>query len=243
MVSNLYNTGTLDESLLNNEDVLNYTSVQPEQVQSFEIGYKSLINKKVLIDAVYYYNQYNNFITQQRVRRAATNTDGSPNLSSLLRGDANNTFQIYTNAKQQITSQGAAVGIDYILNGGYTIGGNYNWNVLNTEEAENQGFVFGFNTPEHKIVAKFGNRKLTDKLGFNLAYRWQSEFYWESSFGDGTIPAFATLDAQVSYKLPFKTMLKVGGTNILNDYYIQSLGAPNVGAIYYVSLTFDQLMN
>ena len=246
MIGNLYTTGVLDESLLNNEDVLNYTSVQPEQVQSIEIGYKSLINKKILIDVVYYYNQYNNFITQQRVRKATTNSDGSPNLSSLLRGTDENTFQIYTNADRQIISQGAALGIDFILGKGYTVGSNYNWNVLNTrltEQDRDQGFVFGFNTPEHKIVGKFGNRKLTEKIGFNVAYRWQSEFFWESSFGDGIVPAFGTLDAQVSYKLPYKTMLKVGGTNILNDYYIQSFGAPNVGAIFYVSLTFDELMN
>lgn len=243
MINNLYSTGNFDESFLDNENTLNYESVKPEQVQSFEIGYKSLINKKIMIDAVYYYNQYNNFITQQRVRKAQTNPDGSPNLGSLLQGNADNTFQIYTNASQQITSQGAAIGIDYAIGNGYTVGSNYNWNVLNTENAEGQSFVFGFNTPEHKFNLKFGNRKLTDKIGFNIAYRWQSEFYWESSFGDGIIPAFGTLDAQVSYKLPYKTLLKVGGSNLTNDYYIQSFGAPNVGAIYYVSLTFDQLMN
>ena len=160
-----------------------------------------------------------------------------------MQGTADNTFQIYTNASEQITSQGAALGLDYALNNGYTIGGNYNWNKLNSEEADGQGFVFGFNTPEHKIVAKFGNRKLTEKLGFNIAYRWQSEFEWESSFGDGTVDAFGTLDAQVTYKLPFQTLLKVGGSNITNNYYRQSFGAPNIGAIYYVSLTFDQLMN
>ncbi|HET8860793.1 MAG TPA: TonB-dependent receptor [Marivirga sp.] len=243
MINNLYSTGSFDESFLDNENTLNYESVKPEQVQSIEVGYKSLINKKIMIDAVYYYNQYNNFITQQRVRKAQANPDGSPNLSSLLQGNADNTFQIYTNAQQQIVSQGAAIGVDYSIGSGYTVGSNYNWNVLNTKNAEGQSFVFGFNTPEHKFNVKFGNRKLTDKIGFNVAYRWQSEFYWESSFGDGIIPAFGTLDAQISYKMPYKTLLKIGGSNLTNDYYIQSFGAPNIGAIYYVSLTFDQLTN
>ena len=72
-------------------------------------------------------------------------------------------------------------------------------------------------------------------------YRWQSEFFWESSFGDGIIPAFGTADAQVSYKLPSKMMLKVGGSNLLNNYYIQSFGAPRIGAIYYVSITFESV--
>ena len=81
-------------------------------------------------------------------------------------------------------------------------------------------------------------------VGFNITYRWQTEFEWQSSFAIGTVPAYSTLDAQVSYKLePLKSVVKVGGSNLFNNYYIQSLGGPNIGAIYYVSITFDQLMN
>ncbi|MFT6036505.1 MAG: iron complex outermembrane receptor protein, partial [Marivirga sp.] len=64
------------------------------------------------------------------------------------------------------------------------------------------------------------------------------------SFGDGVIPAFGTADVQVSYKMPeIKSMIKLGASNLLNTYYIQSFGAPRIGAIYYVSITFDQFMN
>lgn len=178
-------------------------------------------------------------------------TPGTPNYATLLNGSAHNitsfgidgnTSQIYSNYDGQISSQGAVVGLQYNLLKGYTLGGNYSWNVINNTPSE---FFSEFNTPEHKFNLSFGNRKVTDKLGFNLSYRWQDEFEWQSSFtvpANGMVPAYSTLDAQISYKLTgLKSMLKVGGSNIMNQKYIQSLGGPNIGALYYVSLTFDEL--
>ena len=76
--------------------------------------------------------------------------------------------------------------------------------------------------------------------------RWQSEFEWQSSFtipANGKVPAYTTVDAQLSYRLPnLKSVVKVGGSNLANKWYFQSLGGPNIGAIYYISLTFDELM-
>jgi iron complex outermembrane recepter protein len=182
---------------------------------------------------------------------SASATPGAPNYATLLNGSAHNitafgiegnTSQIYSNFDGKISSQGAVIGLQYNLLKGYTLGGNYNWNVLNNAPSE---FFSEFNTPEHKFNLSFGNRKVTDKLGFNVSYRWQDAFEWQSSFtipANGIVPAYSTLDAQLSYRLTgLKSMLKVGGSNIMNQKYIQSLGGPNIGALYYVSLTFDEL--
>lgn len=229
--------------------------VVPEQIQTVEVGYKSLIGNKLFVDAAYYYNTYTNFITQIQIRRAGFHDNGELNYRTLLNGSSltrvenrdgtysieGNTAQIYTNFDNTVTSQGAVLGLTYSLPKNFVIGGNYNWNVLNTEITQG---LSEFNTPEHKFNLKFSNRKLYKNLGFGLTYRWQEEFLWESSFASGMVPAYQTLDAQVSYRLPnLKSVLKVGGSNVLGDYYIQSLGGPNIGAIYYVSVTFDELMN
>ncbi len=233
--------------------VTSFNPVKPEQVKSIEFGYKALIQNKLLIDVGYYYNIYDDFISQIRVRKATEYTAadapdpsliGTPNYATLLNGTDLNTFQIYTNISQQVTSQGTAIGLTYNLSRGYTISANHSWNVLN-DVPEN--FLAEYNTPEHKVNISFANRKLTDNIGFNVAMRWQTEFEWQSSFvapAFGMVPAYTTVDAQVSYKLPgIKSMLKVGASNLLNTYYIQNLGGPNIGGIYYVSLTFDELMN
>ena len=54
-----------DPSLL---EEVNIPYVKPEQIQVFELGYKSVINKKFLVDANAYYNIYNDFISQRTVR-------------------------------------------------------------------------------------------------------------------------------------------------------------------------------
>lgn len=234
--------------------------LRPEQVRSTEVGYKGLLNNnRLLIDVAYYYNVYNDFITQTAVRKApgpvfpgaALNTDqgaiNAVNAPTLLTPvtipGQENTFQTYTNVDdREVRAHGAVIGITYNLPKNYTISGNYNFNRLITEFEE--GFISDFNTPEHKTNIMFGNRKLTQNLGFNVAYRYQTGFRWESSFAQGDVPEFHNVDAQVSYRLKnIKSIVKLGGSNIFNNRYILNFGGPTIGAIYYLSITFDELLN
>ncbi|MDX1590755.1 MAG: TonB-dependent receptor [Balneolaceae bacterium] len=224
-----------------------FEPVKPEQIQSYEVGYKGLIGNKLLIDAAYYYNVYDDFIAQFRVRRASGPFTGDPLndqavAASLLSGDASNTFQLYTNLDETVKSRGAVFGFDYSLPRSFLLTANYNWNELITNQEDS--FIFDFNTPEHKVNVSLGNRRLTDKLGFNLSWRWQDEFDWTSSFANGTVPSVSTFDAQVSYRVPdLNSVVKVGGSNIFNNRHFLNYGGPNLGAIYYISLTFDQFLN
>ncbi|MFT5640611.1 MAG: iron complex outermembrane receptor protein [Cyclobacteriaceae bacterium] len=232
-----------------------FNPVKAERVKSIEVGYKSLIQNKLLIDGSYYYNIYTDFISQEQIVASLKDGEGNPAYTSLLNPDskipsqlasnetdAATAFFIYTNLNSTVRTQGAAVGITYSLSGGYTLGGNYSWNKFIDGYDEN--VLNDFNTPEHKFNLNFGNRKVTDNFGFNITYRWQDAFRWESSFAEGDVAAYSTLDAQVSYRLKdLQSVVKLGGSNLLGDYYLQSLGGPNIGAIYYISVTFDQLMN
>ena len=245
-------------SLLKPATEADFPKLRPEQVRSIEVGYKSLLNNnKILIDFAYYYNIYNNFITQNAVRKApgpvfptpangdqlAINAVNAPSLlTPITTPGQENTFQTYTNfTGSDVRAHGAALGLTFNLPKNYTIGGNYNFNKLIS--APTEGFLNDFNTPEHKGNITFGNRKVTKNMGFNLALRYQSEFRWESSFARGDVPAVTTLDAQISYKVSsMKSIIKVGGSNLANNRYILNFGGPTIGAIYYVSITFDELL-
>jgi len=113
-----------------------------------------------------------------------------------------------------------------------------------------------FNTPKYRYNLSFGKRiTSTSMFGFNLAYKYQQSFLWESSFvlPSGTdvplfsntrVPSISNLDAQVSMKVSsIKSIIKLGGTNLFGKSYIQAYGSPNVGSTYYVSITFDELLN
>ncbi|MEJ7587695.1 MAG: hypothetical protein WKI04_09055 [Ferruginibacter sp.] len=40
-----------------------------------------------------------------------------------------------------------------------------------------------------------------------------------------------------------KSTVKLGGTNVLNNRRIQYAGGPTIGALYYVGITVDGLLN
>jgi iron complex outermembrane receptor protein len=207
--------------------------VAPEKLTAFEIGYKGSFNNKMLVDVNGYYTIYKDFIGGEIVvSKEATNHQGTQiNAGSL--------FSPYVNNPTNVNSYGFGIGLEYKLLKGYTVSGSYNYS---TFEEDEDSFISGFNMPENKITIGIGNRRISKtNLGFNINFRWQDAYLWESSFGSWSVPEFGVLDAQVSYRLPaIKTVAKLGGTNLLGGDYRTNFGAPFVGQQFYISLTFDE---
>ena len=242
-----------------------FEEFETEKVNTFEVGYKSLIGNRLFIDAYYYYSVYDDFIAEIDFTQAVDltdndNTDGydpvtgfDPDSPSGREAIVNNNvpggrLQRYgfdVNADGSVEAQGFALGAEYVLGGGYSIGGNVAFNdLISQEDLTDQGFRASYNTPEWRYNLRLQNRKLTDRIGFNIVYRWQDAFLWESSFGEGIVDSFDTLDAQISYKVPsINTIIKLSGSNLLNEYHVTSFGNPRMGGIYLLSFTFDQFMN
>lgn len=235
---------------------IDFEEFETEKISTYEVGYKGFIIENLLLDAYYYYSEYTDFIAEitfvQGIPNGATNDPGTFDADSdagkdqiINGGILTQEYGFDVNADGKVKSQGFGVSLDYSLNGGYKIGGNVAYNeLISADDLERQGFRSSYNTPKWRYNVKLENREVVDNIGFNLVYRWQDSYFWDSSFGDGVVPAFGTLDAQVSYKLPAQnTILKFGGSNILNERYTTSFGNPLLGAIYYVSITFDQFLN
>jgi len=216
----------------------NVPYVQPEQLKSFEIGYKGILSTKLLVDVNYYYTMYTDFIGGEIVasKEPATHQGNTLNPGTL--------FSLYTNSPEDISSQGVGIGITYNLPRNFTFSGNYNYATFDIKGEVSEDFTSNFNTPENKFNVGISNRKVVKNLGFSLNYRWQEGFLWESSYGTWNVPEFGVFDAQVSYKVPsIKTVVKLGGTNLFGGDYRTNLGAPFVGQQYYISLTFDEFFN
>ncbi|WP_448518607.1 TonB-dependent receptor domain-containing protein [Rhodoflexus sp.] len=229
-----------------------FREFEPERVRSFEVGYKSLIKNKLSIDAYYYRSTFLNFdggavVVQSRQPLAAD----APRLP-LLSADTRNVYSFPVNSTEQLNSHGWALGLDYALPKGFAIGGNVSYNeLLNTDQLP-AGFETAFNTPLYRYNLSLSNRNLVKNLSFSVNYRWQDEFVWQGTFvgpvirgaQQSIVPAFSTLDAQVSLKIPsIKSIVKLGGSNLLNQSYTQAWGNPSVGAIYYLQITFDEFLN
>ena len=103
-------------------------------------------------------------------------------------------------------------------------------------------FITSFNTPEHKFKASFGHTEVFKNFGFNLAYRFSDDYLWQATFGNGLIPEYHTLDAQINLKVPsLKSTFKAGGTNLIGDEYFTAFGTGFIGSMYYVSWTINNL--
>ena len=218
-------TGTGDNTLLKQYN-FDPRGVRPERVTAYELGYKGLLGSNFLIDVYGFMNEYQDFITAVNVYQdqGATADPRYPK------------FGVPVNATGKVKSYGGAFGLDYVR-GKYTFSGNVSYNKLSDLPATYQN---DFNTPEIRYNLGISNREIFKNVGFNVNYRWQDKFNWLSSFAGGEVPAFGTVDAQVNLKVPsVQSVIKIGGSNILNKYYITSYGNPEVGAMYYVSLAFN----
>lgn len=250
--------GTLTETqaAINNKGLLEITSLsptRPERINSFEIGYKSiLLDNKLVIDIDAYSNQYDGFLGQVEVAVPYTTalasqlTVGSDDAAIAALASKRNSqqtrYRVYTNAKNKYNNYGSSLGITYNFYETYTVVSNVSYNNI-TKNKQADVFVTGFNTPKWSTNVSFGNREIAKNLGFNIAWKWQQEFLWESPLVNGTVPAFNTFDAQVTYRIPqSKTTLKVGGTNLFNKNYVQYAGGPTLGALYYAAVTLDGLL-
>lgn len=222
----------------------NAKKIRPEQVKTIELGYRGVFFKKLYVDATWYYNWYTDFIGEIRVVQPKNAVAGEQSgvdqlLSYTPSNESYTRYQIPVNATQQVRSTGATVGLAYYINDKYSATVNYTWAKLIDDDIDDN-IIPGFNTPEHKINLGVKGRNIWKGLGFAANFQWVDSFYWQSTFGDGTVPSYSFLDLSISYDIPkWFTTLRVGGSNIYNMKRQEAYGSPKVGAMVYGSILFD----
>ena len=227
-------TGNPADLVVANPDV-----VKPEQVTAFEIGYRGKFDN-LIVDLSAYHNSYKDFISTEIVVAPLYGVagDGGLSVASIANGDYT-AYSAYTNSRAGITSYGASIGLSTKVFGDFDLSGNYTYAKM--EEDKNfPDFNTNFNTPEHKFKASFGNTALFENFGFNVAYRFSDDYFWEASFGNGVVEEFHTVDAQINYAVPsIKSTFKAGATNLLGTEYNMAFGTGNIGSIYFLSWTIN----
>ena len=217
-----------------------FKDFKPEVATTYELGYKGLLSKKLLIDVYGYYAKYEDFIGRVVLLQRKA---GFPQLPQdfLDFGDANkrNAISITTNSSSKVTTWGYGVSMDYNLDKHNSLGINVSSD--NIEDVPT-GFVSNFNTPKYRFNIGYTNTGVgkTKLFGFGVNFRWQDDVNYESDFAQGPLPSFNTVDAQINYKLPqIKSVIKFGANNLLNKYYRNGFGNPAIGGLYYVSFGYN----
>jgi iron complex outermembrane recepter protein len=230
-------------------ELYRYGNFEPEKIQSFEIGYKTQIKNFFSFDAVYYHSTFINKIGSINVVKV--NPDKSTEVFNIVESYPDNTFQ-----------HGLAFSVKVGLPLKFYFTTNYSKDVSNSSLFGTENFAV-INTignvleeipPRNRWNFSLGNSNLFNTgINFNISYRHQSPSSNFTSIvakaakatqNQPFIPELNLFDAQISKKISsLKTIVKLGGTNIGGDIYRTTIGNPYVGSTYYVSLTFDELMN
>ena len=223
-------------------------TTRPERINSVEAGYKaSVLNNQLIIDLDAYFNVYDGFLGQVEVAVPENNTiqvgTDAAVIDMLAANKSKQTrYRVFTNAKNDYTNYGSALGLSWKFYKTFSLSTNINYNNIK-QNTTSDVFVTGFNTPKWSTNLAFGNREIIRNLGFNIVWKWQDGFDWESPLVNGAVPAFNTVDAQMTLRVPkLKASIKVGGSNIFNLRYIQYAGGPTIGALYYTAITLDGLL-
>ncbi len=214
------NPGSLTES-----NSYKFRDFKPEVVNSFEVGYRGVVGKKLLIDLYGFYAIYTNFISTAILIQ----NPGTPNQRQ---------FSMPVNAQANVTTLGWGASIDYKLPANFVINGNVSYNELRDAPP---GQLTFFNSPAYRYNIGVSNNKICKHFGFAASYRWQGSIErWESTFLQGPLSAFGVLDAQVSYRVPkTKNLIKLGANNLLNKYYQTAYANPAIGGLYYISFGYN----
>ncbi len=214
-----------------NPTKVTYQQVKPESVSTFEVGYKSLIANKVLIDVYGYWGTYQNFLSRRDVIQFPNGTPG-PTYTG---------FSVVVNSPEKVKTYGWGASVEWQLPANFTISAN-----ASSDKIKNvpSGFHAYFDVPSYRTVLSFANTGFGKQklFGFNLIWRWQDGFFYENDFAQGDLPAYNTVDASISYKRPkIRSIFKLGATNVLNQYYRTAIGNPSIGGLYYISFAYNVL--
>ncbi len=228
-------------SSLNTDTIeyFNIDAIRPEQVRTFEIGYRTTIGKKLYADAGYYFSSYTNFIGFNIGLDA--DFDAATGLPTDIQA-----YRYSANSKNNVRTQGFSIGLNYYLSDIFGISGNYSWNKL-VKVDENDPIIPAFNTPEHKYNLSFSARDIKSNLGagnlfgFSVNYKWVQGFIFEGSPQfTGFVPSYDLVDAQMNYYVKYiSTTFKIGASNLLNNKQYQTYGGPRIGRLAYFSILYD----
>lgn len=209
---------------------------KPESSQSFEVGYKGLIAQKLLIDVYSYWATYKDFLSSVNALQARV-AGGSP--TDLLDPNKRIAYNIAVNTPGDVKTSGWGASVEYLLPRNFSVSGNLYHDEIGDLPA---GFVSYFNTPKYRTNIALNNSGFgkDNRFGFSVQYRWANAYNYEGTFAVGHMPFVRTVDAMVSYKLPStKSLIKIGGTNIFNNYYRTAFGSPQFGGLYYISFGYN----
>ena len=213
-------------------------SVEPEGVQSREIGYR-YNGKKFSLDMNAYWAKYQNFIASKNV--IVPFYGSVANGSALAAVQANDVaiFNVDNNTDEVVSTMGLDIGLDAKIFEKFDFGAKFAYNEMDRSNVD-PNYETSFNTPKVRGRLSLGSTEIGDNIGFNISASYHNAFLYESSFADGIIPANWIFNASMSFDVPeLQGIIKVGAVNLTGDDYASIPYTGLIGSQYYVKFTLN----
>lgn len=217
-----------------------FNGLAPEQVTSFELGYRSLVEEKRIFEVTVYRNYYENFIGNIRIIKPMTSpqTDLARAAEQASGLGSNRLLFVTANSQKRIITQG----IEFLYDITGSSGVNFSVNAAYADiiRESDDPVVPGFNTPPFKWNVTLGHTRISRSFAASLTWRSRTTFEWQSPFADGSVDDFSTFDIQMTYRIPeIKSAIRLGANNVHNIDQYNTFGGPEINAFYYLSFTYD----
>jgi len=154
-----------------------YNDIKPQSVNAFELGYSSLIGKRVLIDVLGYYGTWQDFIGYTDV----ANTPGTQDVTAFKDHSTYVQYNIAFNGGQTVTTYGFAASASVDLSKNFLVKANYFSDYM---QNRNNSQVNNFNTPHYHINFEFSNTGFGNgkRWSFNTAMRYKPAFFYVRTY-------------------------------------------------------------
>jgi iron complex outermembrane recepter protein len=213
--------------------------VKAEHIKTIELGYRSVLKKRLTIDLNAFYNTYDNFIGSIKAVEPKKGIAGDSTGVIDINTRNYKTYSISVNSSSKVETYGGGIDLTFYISKGISTYLNYTYNILYKKD-KTDPFIPGFNTPENKLNFGLTGKKIFKGLGFAVNFQWVDKYLWESAFATGNVSSYNTLDLQLIYELPeYNSTVRLGGTNILGKEYYSAYGSSAIGPFFFASFTYN----
>lgn len=231
------------------------TPLKPEQISTWELGYKGTVGKKLYIDINGYYGKSQNFLSPSIVvggRALAVGNIPIPTAGLLIPGAVNATTGILAGAAYytyfnygQVASYGVDLGINYFFSDYVSFALKYSWfgsditsdNIKN--DANRDGYVSleekSLNAPANRLASTLSFQNIAKgKMFLNISMRWVQQYDLYSGSQIGTAAGAG------------KRGLVYGGINPLTStprYYVKNFNWGALGGFTSIDISGGVKLN
>ena len=225
--------------------------LQPEEVNSLEVGYRGVFGDQLFVDVVAYNSWYNNFISPlttqaDGIEEIPFYADSGEPVEAPIDNAQFNALSTYINFGEAVV-RGLDAGAEYRANDQLSLSASLSLIELADFEQGDADQELLLNVPNAKVKGSVTIQDVgIDNLFVSATGRWKSAYkfrsgYWRSSefYDDGEVPSRFTANLTAGYSVPGSGLkIKASATNLFDTDTPDVLGAPETGRLLWVAATY-----